>query len=202
MVTSKKRAYDNSARAAAAQQTREKIMRAAIELFMTVVDWEELTIARIAECAGVSPQTVVLHFKTKDALVEATCRWWSPRETEQRAVESGDPFEAAQTICDRYETLGPPSLRVLALEERVPSVRPILEHGRASHRNWVERTFASKLGSGAARERRVMALVVAYDVCTWDILRRRLAPDDVVRTMGELARGVLEANRDGRGTKR
>jgi AcrR family transcriptional regulator len=202
MVATKKRAYDNSARAAAAEQTRERIMRAAIDLFMTASDWDDLTIPRIAETAGVSPQTVVLHFKTKDTLVEATCRWWAPRETELRAVESGDPLEAAKQICDRYETLGPPTLRVLALEERVPAVRPLLDHGRASHRAWVERTFGAKLGSGAARERRVMALVVAYDVYTWDVLRRQLAHDDVVHTMAALARGVIPEARDSKGGKR
>ena len=202
MVTAKKRAYDNSARAAAAQQTRERIMRATVELFMTVSDWDDITIPRIAEAAGVSPQTVVLHFKTKDALVEATCQWWSPRETELRAVESGDPLEAAKRICERYTALGPPSLRVLALEERVPAVRPIVEHGRASHRSWVERTFRRQLGTGAARERRIMALVVAYDVYTWDVLSRQLSRDDVVHTMAALARGVLEGDRERTGGKR
>ncbi len=198
MVTAKKRAYDNSARAAAAQQTRDNVMRATVELFMTALRYEDITIPRIAEIAGVSPQTVVLHFKTKDALVEATCQWWEPRETDLRAVESGDPFEAAKKICERYATLGLPSLRVLALEESVPAVKKIVEHGRTSHRTWVERTFGNKLGTGKARERRIMQLVVAYDVYTWDVLRRRLSPEEVELAMGELARAVL----DGKGGRR
>lgn len=191
MVATKKRAYDNSARAAAAQQTRERIMLAAVELFKTT-HYDDMTIPRVAAEAGVSPQTVVLHFKTKDGLVEAVTQWWRPREEELRAVPDGDPLAAARRICERYDVMGPSTLRVLAIEERVPGVRPIIEAGRSSHRDWVERTFGSKLGSGAARERRLMQLVVAYDVYTWDILRRQLAPEDVVHAMAELARGVLE----------
>lgn len=194
MVATKKRAYDNSARAAAAQQTRERIMLAAVELFKTT-HYDDMTIPRIAEEAGVSAQTVVLHFKTKDGLVEAVSNWWRPQEEELRAVPDGDPLVAARRMCERYDVMGTPTLRVLALEERVPGVRAITDAGRRSHRNWVERTFGKQLGSGAARERRVMQLVVAYDVYTWDILRRTLAPDDVAQAMAGLARGVLEGGK-------
>jgi AcrR family transcriptional regulator len=190
VVATRKRAYDNSARAAAAQQTREKIMLAAVELFLET-HYDDLTIARVAERAGVSPQTVVLHFKTKDGLVEQTMQWWAPREEAERAVETADPLVAAKKICARYEQIGPASLRILAIEERVPGVATLVEHGRKEHRDWVAKVFADQLGSGAARERRLMGLVVAFDVYTWDILRRRLPPDQVVQTMAELARGVL-----------
>lgn len=168
-------------------------MTAVVELFVAGTYYDEITIPRIAEKAGVSPQTVVLHFKTKDGLVEACAGWWKPREEELRDVGSSDPLGAARKMCERYETMGLPSLRLLAMEERVPAVAPLIAHGRASHRAWVERTFADKLGTGAARERRIMGLVVAYDAYTWDILRRRLSPEDMVHAMADLARGALDS---------
>ena len=64
MGAAKKRAYDNSAREAAAQQTRERILRAAFELSREV-SYDELTFPRVAERAGLSQQTLALHFKTK-----------------------------------------------------------------------------------------------------------------------------------------
>jgi AcrR family transcriptional regulator len=69
----KRRRYDNASRAAAAQQTRERIMQAAIDLFYEHT-YDALTFARVAERAGVSPQTVVLHFRTKENRVAETTK--------------------------------------------------------------------------------------------------------------------------------
>jgi AcrR family transcriptional regulator len=188
----KRRRYDNASRAAAAQQTRERIMRAAIELFYELT-YDEMTFARIAERAGVSPQTVVLHFKTKDNLVAETAKWWRPREEGLRETPTGDPFEAAEKLCARYELTGKAVMHVLAVEESVPGVQSILRHGRRSHREWVEATFGRFLArSGAVRERQIMQLVVAYDIYTWSILRRVMSAEETVTAMGELARAVLD----------
>jgi hypothetical protein len=48
--------------------------------------------------------------------------------------------------------------------------------GRRWHRGWVERTFEPLLqgSSGAERERRLVALVVATDLLTWKLLRREM----------------------------
>ncbi|HEY5950627.1 MAG TPA: TetR/AcrR family transcriptional regulator [Kofleriaceae bacterium] len=188
----RKRAYDNAARNAAAQQTRERMMRAALEL-ASELTYDEITFPRVAERAGVSAKTVALHFKTKAGLVTAVSDWWRPHEEALREVADGDPAEAARKVCARYEGgMGRATLHLLAIEERVPEVRPLMDTGRASHRGWVERTFGKRLGSGAARERRVMALVAAYDVYTWHVLRRTLSLEDTIQTMAELARGVLD----------
>ena len=48
--------------------------------------------------------------------------------------------------------------------------------GRRWHRRWVERTFAPMLDGmpRAARERRLVALVVATDLLVWKLLRREM----------------------------
>jgi len=187
----KKRRYDMSSRAAAAQQTRIRIMEAAYQL-MVDLPFDQVTFARIAEAAGVSVPTVVLHFKTKEGLTEALLAYWNPKEQALRDVEDGDVLDAARKVCARYEHNGHAVLRLLAMEEQSPAVRPILTQGRATHREWVERTFGKKLGSGAARERRIMELVVAYDLYTWHVLRRVLDAETTITAMAELARGVIE----------
>ena len=171
-------------------------MQAAVDLFHQY-SYEAVTVARIAQLAGVSTQTVVLHFKTKENLIEEAATWWAPREEALRDVsDSGngaDPVEAARKISARYDRTGRAVLHVLAIEDSVPGVRRVLENGRAAHRAWVERTFGKHLGTGAARERRIMQLVVAYDIYTWSILRRVLSPEDTILAMAELARGVLDS---------
>ena len=61
-------------------------------------------------------------------------------------------------------------------EERIPAVHEMADAGRAWHRRWVRRTFAPVLDgmSGAARERRLVALIVATDLLTWKLLRREM----------------------------
>lgn len=191
MGLAKKRRYDMSSRAAAAAHTRERILEAAYQLFCTE-PFDDVTLARIGAHAGVSPQTVVLHFRTKDGLIEAIGPWRKPQEEALREVPGGDPREAARRICARYEELGAATMRMLALEDRVPSVRPTLEAGRVGHRLWVERTFGARLGTGAPRRRRIMALVAAYDLFTWHVLRRELDPEDTIEAMADLARGILD----------
>jgi hypothetical protein len=55
---------------------------------------------------------------------------------------------------------------------------------------WVERTFAPLIEglTGAARERRIAALVALTDVYTWKLLRRDLglSRSDTERTLVEL----------------
>jgi hypothetical protein len=79
-------------------------------------------------------------------------------------------------IHDSYELQGDAVLRLLAQEDRIDAVREMADAGRAWHRDWVERTFAPLLDGlrGAARERRLVALVVATDLLVWKLLRREM----------------------------
>src|SRR5260221_5397701 len=121
-----------------------------------------------------------------------------------RDVPAGDCEAAARALCRRYEQAGATTLQLLGLEQRIESLRPLVEIGRTSHRAWVERTFGPGLRhNGAARQRRVMELVAVFDVYTWHVLRRVLSEEETVRAMAELARGVLgtESKSTGRRVK-
>ena len=85
-----------------------------------------------------------------------------------------------------YETSGDALVRLLALEERVPSLQPLLAHGRESHREWVETMFgAPELAA---------ELVVATDVYTWKLLRRDqgLNRDETVASILKIVEALLE----------
>jgi hypothetical protein len=83
---------------------------------------------------------------------------------------------AVRLLYDSYELRGEAALYLLAEEDRIPAVRGMTDAGRAWHRAWVDRTFAPLLDgvSGADRERRLVAMVVATDLLVWKLLRREM----------------------------
>src|SRR5687767_11904238 len=111
-----KRRYSMTTRAASTAQTRERVLDAT---FALVRDhpYEEVTLQRVAEAAGVSMQTVLLHFGSKEGLMNTAIEWFLPQEEAAREVPIGDVELAAKMICKRYQSFGPATLRFLALED-------------------------------------------------------------------------------------
>lgn len=192
MAARAKRPYRMTTRAAAAAQTRERILEAALRLFFSL-PYEDVTLRAIAGAADVSLPTVTLHFGTKDRLLTELVEWHRPREEALRESPPDDPDLAARVLCARYEVSGSAVLHVLALEEKNETLAKVLDEGRASHRSWIERTFAQSIRAergAAARLRRTMILVAASDVYTWAILRRVLSSEQTVLAMAGLLRGA------------
>src|SRR3954449_7371177 len=161
------RPYRMSARAEATQATRERILDTALSQFLE--RWyDEVTIASVAKAAGVLPQTIVNHFGTKEGLLDAAVLHHEP---ERHREACDDPVEGV--VLD-YESGGDATIRFIALEERVPALKPFLARGRAGHRAWIERAFADRLPAGppAARERAVALHVAALDISPWKLFRR------------------------------
>jgi AcrR family transcriptional regulator len=65
-----KRAYNSSRRALQAAQTRDDVLRAAVQLFATS-GWVGTTLAAVADAAGVSVETIYNGFGSKKGLLEA-----------------------------------------------------------------------------------------------------------------------------------
>ncbi|MDQ4069937.1 MAG: TetR/AcrR family transcriptional regulator [Actinomycetota bacterium] len=192
-----------SARAAAAEATRERIVAAAQDAFMN--EWyDDVTVRGIAASAGVALQTVLNHFPTKEALCAAANeRLARSIESARWSVQPGDLSEAIKTIVDDYERTGDSSLRMLAVEERVPAVQPWIELGRKGHQAWCEQMFASALEglSGRRRARRLAQLVVATDVYTWKLFRRDkgLSRTETITAMRELVAALHGQRQEGTG---
>jgi AcrR family transcriptional regulator len=169
------------ARAEAAAATGGRILGSAWGRFSNGA-YEQVRIADIAADAGVSEQTVYSRFGSKDQLFVAAWAWAIGPEGERRdRAPVGDVSEAVRLLYDSYEAQGDASLRLLAEEDRIPAVRRMTDSGRAWHRAWVERTFAPLVAGsrGRARERRLVALVVATDILVWKLLRREMGLDRV-----------------------
>ena len=155
-----------------AAATRAKILAAAESLFME--RWlDEMSLRDVAARAGVALQTVVRHFGTRDALMDALSKDVQARAELQRFTSPvGDVTSAVATIVALMEEAGPRVLRSLAQEDRVAGLRTALDRGRATHRRWVETVFGPLLPAAPAiRSRRLAQLVAITDIYTWKLLR-------------------------------
>jgi AcrR family transcriptional regulator len=187
------RPYRMQARADAQAATRARIVDAAVELFMA--GWyDEVTLRAIAQAAGVSLQTVINHFGTKDELFTIALKRFSAERREQREAPVDDVPKAIALVVADYDRMGDANVRALALEHRVETLAAALDGGRASHREWCARTFAGALDGlrGADRRRRQAQVQAATDVLMWKLLRRDhgLSRAQTERAMAELVQAL------------
>jgi AcrR family transcriptional regulator len=171
-----KRPYRMGARAEAAEETRLRILDAVIGLHMERY-YDQISLDDVAERAGVTVQTVLRRFGSKDRLIDAASEVARERVSSQRSeAPVGDIAGAVENLVDHYEEWGESTLRLLAQEDLVPAFRKATDVGRTLHYEWVERTFAPLLAerAGEARERLLAELVAVCDVYFWRILSRDL----------------------------
>jgi AcrR family transcriptional regulator len=162
------RTYTMTARAQAVEDTKARIREALFELAMTRV-FPDISLDDVAAEAGVSVQTVLRHYGSRSALIEATMEYAIDRVTAERVVPEGDVDTALAVLVDHYELRGDTVLLLLAQEAGDEQVHRLTENGRRMHREWVRTTFATV---AAGHEDVVDLLVVATDVYTWKLLRR------------------------------
>jgi AcrR family transcriptional regulator len=185
------RRYESAVRADAAQATRDGIVRAAVDLAYERGDIE-MTLEQIADRAGTTVRTVMRHFGSRDAVIEAGIELGSTEVAAERRDADGDPQRSIRLLIAHYEKRGAFVLRILASD--LPGARRVVATGRLVHRAWVEEVFAADLPADpAAREELVDLLVVATDVYAWKLLRldRGLDADATADRIRELARRIL-----------
>jgi AcrR family transcriptional regulator len=191
------RSYTMRARAESTTGTRERILDAVIALSEERLS-VEIVLADVAERAGVSVQTLLRHFGSRQGLFEqAQARQVAQVRTE-RATPVGDAASAVRTIVVFYDRLGEWTLRLQGQEHSDELSRQTVELGRRVHREWVKEVFAPQLARRRDREELVDLLVVATDVLTWKILRREGGMDrpTTCKRMLRLVRAVLPAPRE------
>jgi AcrR family transcriptional regulator len=171
-----KRAYRMGARAEAAAETGRRILQATMELY-TERFYDQVSLEDVAERAGVTVQTVLRRFGSKEKLIFAAAEEARRRVRSQRdRAPVGDVAGAVKVLVETYEEHGDRYLRLLAQEERVPAFRLITDTGRAHHYECVERDFAPLLAerTGPERERLLAQLIAICDLYFWKLLRRDL----------------------------
>lgn len=168
----KKRTYRQGARATAAADTYRRVVEAFLTRMETLV-FDEITLDSVAAAAGVTVQTVIRRFTSKEGLLRAAAESFGNDIQLRRAVSHGGTAALIKALVDDYEITGDLTIRLLAQEQHA-AIKEVLALGRRFHRQWVGDVFRSSLEllPRAARERQLAGLVVLTDVYTWKLLRR------------------------------
>jgi len=175
------RAYSSPIRREAAERTRIEILDATIALAYEL-ERTDLTLEQIATRAGRSVQTLLRHFGSLDALIEAAVQRGTAQVARERSAPDGDIAGAIELLVAHYELRGRFVLRVLARE---PAEETVSGPGRLLHRGWVQHVFARAIALASDPDALTDVLVVATDVYAWKLLRldRGLSADEVTLRM-------------------
>lgn len=192
-----KRQYRMQARARSTEATREAILDA-VEVAFEELFYDEITLDSIAERAGVSVQTILRHFESKDRLfVTSLLHVGTKMGADRGLVPVGDVKKIVDDLVDHYEKYGNRVLRILAQENREPNLKQVADIGRVFHAQWCEEAFSPGLKGlrGAKHERRLTQLVTCTDIYTWKLLRRDrgLSRQQTKLAMREMIEPLLKA---------
>jgi len=157
-------------RAAQAEATKARIRDAAIAIHRAQL-WQGFTLDDVARRAGVTVQTVLRVYGSKEALRHLAIEAAAARGRQRSAP--GDIAAAVAVLFDDYDQIGDQVIQLLADEPGQPDF-PDMTIGRREHRRWNEAVFAPFLAplDGAAREALLLRLIVATDVYVWKLLLR------------------------------
>ncbi len=213
------RPYKQVARAKAQEQTRETLLQAATEE-VERDNWTRASLEAVAGRAGVSKQTALRHFGSKQGLLDAVIRRSASlvvRERNQAPI--GDIAGAVANLVRHYERYGNIVLRMLPYRDAMVrvmgaaggrgkaggradsaggepgTIARAVDYGKEVHEQWVKRTFAPQLAelSPHKRRRRQAQLVAMCDVYVWKILRRDIGMevDEVEDALVEMLERLL-----------
>jgi AcrR family transcriptional regulator len=196
------RGYRQQARAEAAAERTERILTAALDLFLEL-PYEQVTLAAVADRAGVGLQTLIRRVRTKDGLVEAVNGWIVPAIVAHRGPPRPfTPEEMAETVCSHYERWGAATERTIKQEDSSPALKASAEGGRRAHREWIAACYADEIQAlPEAEARGVLArLVTVTGVEAWLVLSRDcgLPPAEVRTSVAHLVLGALPLDPDRR----
>ncbi len=182
-------------RAEAAQATARAIISAARRLFAEL-PYDEVSLPAVAADAGVTVQTVLRRFGSKDKLFAAAAR---ERSEEIRAErEAGTPGDVSDLVA-HYERWGDEQLHLIAHEARTPAIRTVTDAGRRYHRDWVARSYGPRLQGVPARvrARKLAQLTAVTDLAVWALLRRELglSRPETETAIEELVASILPPDR-------
>jgi AcrR family transcriptional regulator len=171
-----RRQYKQVAREHAQQRTREALLETAIDEFYAD-RWSETSLAGLAARAGVTKQTLLRHFGSKEGLlIQALVRSAAQVLDERWSAPVGDIDGAIENLLEHYEVWGPRARRIGAWQDAPSVLAKLSQAGRQVHYQWIEFVFAPQLeGLDEAAFSRLRAeLIVVCDVQTWWILAHDL----------------------------
>jgi AcrR family transcriptional regulator len=197
MTAVNRRPYNKVAREEAQQRTRDALLDAAVEEFYED-RWQKTSLEGLAEKAGVTKQTLLRHFGSKDGLLlKAIMRTGSQMFDQRWSTPRDDVKGAVANLLDHYEDWGERSMRIGAWQGGPAFLSILSQAAREVHYDWVEYAFAKWLEPLPEKERaRVRAtLIMLCDVHAWWLLSNDLGlPRPEVRTiLVKAIEGILPA---------
>jgi AcrR family transcriptional regulator len=202
-TSSTRRRYQKRARAAQEQETRQRIVEAALELHGSVGP-ARTTISAIAERANVRRATVYRHFPDERSLFLGCSGAWAERHpVPDPATWAGiaDPAERLVAALDAlygwYEGAEPMLTAVVRDVDNVPIVAE-LHAGRLAYLAAVEDGLAAGWGvRGKAAKRLRAAIALALDFFAWRTLDERgLDREEAMAVMSAAVRAAAVSPRD------
>lgn len=192
------RPYAKVARAEAEERTRDALLDAAERLFFDRGE-QGMSLSAVAVEAGVTKQTLLRHFGSKDGLTEqAFARAFDDVRDQRWDVPGDDVEQAVDNLLDHYDAVGDRALKIDAMDG-VPAVAVWVRRSRELHYDWVDHAFATFLRDvpGRERARRRAALIAVCDVHSWRTLSHHLGLDrgDVRATLVLAINRLLEEDR-------
>ena len=188
------RQYRMRKRAESAAETGERIVQATIQLHMERFH-DQITLDDIAQRAGVTVQTVLRRFGSKDELIERAADHMSASVLAQRGkAPIGDVEGAVSNLLEHYDEWGPAVLRLLSQEDRVPQLHRFMDRGRGLHAEWVRNVFAPFLDGARDSHLLHAKLVALTDVYVWKLLHLDLELDraETGTALTEMVSAVLK----------
>jgi AcrR family transcriptional regulator len=168
------RAYRQSARAEAVQDTEQHIVDA-LSALLAERWFDEITLDDIAAAAGTTRQTVIRRFGSKTGVLSAMAAQMDASiQTQRWSAPAQSVTDIVKLLIDDYERTGDVIVRTLGQEVRTPEFAAVLERGRKGHRKWIEDMFEAWLDKldDQSRKDRLAQLSVQTDVWIWHLLRR------------------------------
>jgi AcrR family transcriptional regulator len=196
MAEHPQRPYRQVARAEAQQRTRDALLDAATEEFYGG-HWQQASLEALAKKAGVTKQTLLRHFGSKeDLLMQTLLRAYQEIRAQRWSAPRGNLRGVLDNLLDHYETWGERAMRIGAVQGGSSGMDNFAQAAREFHYAWVDYAFDPWLQDmrGKARVRKRATLIVLCDVNTWWTFSHDLGftRSEVHATLSGLIKGLLE----------
>jgi len=191
----KRRTYKGTVQAEIAALTEQRIIEAGLALFDE--QWsDQITLEQLAQRAGVTVQTILRRFGSKERLANVVSQEAFRRAMQQRIDPPvGDLTTIVHGLIIYYESGGERMLRGLVQEARQPHLHTIIDVARASHREWLERAFKTYLErhDETTQARLLAQLYTLTSVYTWHQLRHEsgLNQEETTHALYEMIEKLL-----------
>jgi AcrR family transcriptional regulator len=191
------RSYKQVARAQAQERTRDALLNAAMEEFFGD-RWQKTSLEKLSAKAGVTKQTLLRHFGSKDGLLlQAIVRSGAQIFDQRWSVPAGSIEDAVENLLDHYEEWGERALRLGSWQDGPALLAQLSRMARQVHYDWVGYVFDPWLEDlqEPARSRLRATLIALCDVHAWQVLVHDLGLEraEVQATLTSAIQAVLTA---------